>query len=210
VARLRREVEARIQSHVQRTLRNIPVVKAFAQEDRERERFEEFADEAIRVHKRGALAMGLFDLGGGFAPAFGTAAVLWFGALLVMDGQLTLGALLVFLAYLTTLQGQFRNLLAVYGTVQNTGASLERVMEVLEAEEEVEERPAAVELGRCWAASSCRASSSATRRSGRCCRTSPWWWSRGRRWRWWERRAPARARWWGWCRASSTPGRAAC
>jgi ATP-binding cassette, subfamily B, bacterial len=148
VARLRREVEARIQSHVQRTLRNIPVVKAFAQEDRERERFEEFADEAIRVHKRGALAMGLFDLGGGFAPAFGAAAVLWFGALLVMEGQLTLGALLVFLAYLTTLQGQLKNLLAVYGTVQNTGASFERVMEVLEAVEEVEERPAAVELGR--------------------------------------------------------------
>jgi ATP-binding cassette, subfamily B, bacterial len=148
IARLRREIEAQIQSHVQRTLRSIPVVKAFAQEDRERERFEEFADEAIRVHKRGAVAIGMFDLGGGFVPAFGTAAVLWYGALLVLDGQLTLGALLVFLAYLTTLQGEMKNLLGVYSTVQTAGASVDRVMEVLEAEEEVEERPGAAELGR--------------------------------------------------------------
>jgi ATP-binding cassette, subfamily B, bacterial len=148
IARLRREVEAQIQSHVQRTLRSIPVVKAFAQEDRERERFEEFADEAIRVHKKGAVAIGMFDLGGGFVPAFGTAAVLWYGALLVLDGQLTLGALLVFLAYLTTLQGEMKNLLGVYSTVQTAGASVDRVMEVLEAEEEVEERPGAAELGR--------------------------------------------------------------
>jgi ATP-binding cassette, subfamily B, bacterial len=146
VARLRREVEARIQSHVQRTLRNIPVVKAFSQEDRERERFEEFADEAIRVHKKGAVAKGVFDLGGGFVPAFGTAAVLWFGALLVMDGTLTVGGLLVFLAYLATLRSQLKNLLDVYSTVQATGASVERVMEVLDAADEVEERPEAVAL----------------------------------------------------------------
>jgi ATP-binding cassette, subfamily B, bacterial len=148
IARLRREIEAQIQTHVQRTLRNIPAVKAFAQEERERERFQAFADEAIRVHRRGEVASGMFDLGGGLVPAFGTAAVLWYGALLVLDGRLTLGVLLVFLAYLTALQAEMKNLLGVYRTVQDASASVDRVMEILEAEEEVEERPGAAALGR--------------------------------------------------------------
>jgi ATP-binding cassette, subfamily B, bacterial len=148
IARLTREVEAQLQSHVQRTLRSIPVVKAFAQEERESRRFEEYAEEAIRVHRRGALAAGVFELGGGLVPTLGTAAVLWYGALQVLDGRLTVGGLLLFLAYLATLQLQMQSLLEVYGTVQAAGASAARVVEVLEAGEEVEERADARELPR--------------------------------------------------------------
>jgi ATP-binding cassette, subfamily B, bacterial len=146
IARLRRQVEAQIRSHVQRTLHGIPVVKVYAQEQRERQRFEAFTEEALRVHRRGAVAAGVFDLGGGLVPAFGMAAVLWLGALRVLDGQLTIGGLLVFIAYLTALHGEMRSLLRVYGTVQEAAAGVERVTEVLEADESVREREGAVNL----------------------------------------------------------------
>jgi ATP-binding cassette, subfamily B, bacterial len=148
IARWRREVESRMASHVQRALRNIPAVKAFAAETRERERLEVFAQEALRVHKKGAVAAGLFDLGGGLLSAVGTAVVLWFGALMVLDGRLTVGGLLVFLAYLQALQSEMKGLLGVYSAVQNAGASMDRVMEVLETQEAVPEAPGAVALER--------------------------------------------------------------
>ena len=42
-ARARREIESRLQSHVQQTLTGIQVVQAFAQEDDEQRRFQELA-----------------------------------------------------------------------------------------------------------------------------------------------------------------------
>ena len=51
-AKARREIETRMQSHIQQTLSGIPVVQAFSQEEREQKRFTDFADDAIRVQQR--------------------------------------------------------------------------------------------------------------------------------------------------------------
>lgn len=48
-AKLKREIESRIQSHIQQTLTGIPVVQAFVQEEHEQERFRRFATEVIRA-----------------------------------------------------------------------------------------------------------------------------------------------------------------
>src|ERR1043166_9442899 len=54
-ARIKREIEIRIQAHIQQTLTGIPVVQAFGQEDRESSRLQSFADAAIRSQQRSAL-----------------------------------------------------------------------------------------------------------------------------------------------------------
>ena len=54
-ARLKREVESRLQSHIQQTLTGIPVVQAYGQEERESSRFTSFADAAIRTQQQSAL-----------------------------------------------------------------------------------------------------------------------------------------------------------
>jgi ATP-binding cassette, subfamily B, bacterial len=148
IAHQRRAIEAGMESHVQRILRNIPAVKAFAQGPRERQRLAAYADEALRVHRKGAVAAALFEFGGGFAGVVGTAAVMGFGAGMVLAGHLTIGGLLIFLSYLGTLHGEFRGLLGIYATVQNAGASVDRVMAVLDADEAVAERADAVPLPR--------------------------------------------------------------
>jgi ATP-binding cassette, subfamily B, bacterial len=147
-ARARREIEGRIQSHVQQTLSGIQVVQAFAQEERESERFRELTGAALRAQRRGALLAALGKLASGLAAALGTGAVLWVGARHVLEGRLTVGVILVFLAYLTMLQGQMQAFTGLYSTLQEVGAGVDRVLELLAVEPEVADRPGARPLGR--------------------------------------------------------------
>jgi ATP-binding cassette subfamily B protein/subfamily B ATP-binding cassette protein MsbA len=139
VARLRRDIESRIHAHVHQTLTGIPVVQAFNQEDRERQQFEQYADQAIRAQGRNVFINSLGSLTSGLFPTLGTAAVLWFGAMQVLQGPLTLGELLVFLAYLRAMQLNLGKLATTYGVLQETNANMDRIFEVLEVEPEVRE-----------------------------------------------------------------------
>jgi ATP-binding cassette subfamily B protein/subfamily B ATP-binding cassette protein MsbA len=146
VARARREIESRIQAHVQRALSGIQVVQAFTQEEREQQRLRELAETALRAQRRTTLLSSGCNLISGLMLSLGTAAILWVGARHVLDGRLSLGSLLVFLAYLTSLQGQLKAFTGIFTTLQETGASVERVLEMLDADLEVKDRPGAAAL----------------------------------------------------------------
>ena len=105
-AHARRDVESRLQAHVHQTLTSVPVVQAFAREDDEQQRFQELTSAAIRAHQRGAFVGSAYGLGSGLVTTIGTAAVMWYAAMRVLDGRLTVGTALVFLAYLASLQWQ--------------------------------------------------------------------------------------------------------
>jgi ATP-binding cassette, subfamily B, bacterial len=145
-ARVSREIAAQMQSHVQQTLTGIPVVQAFAQEERAQKRFLRFADARIRAEQRNTVVSSIYALASGLIITLGNAAILWMGAHQVLAGQLSLGRLLVFLSYLTSLHGQMRVLTEIYRTLQQTAASTDRVMEILEAEQDIKERANAIPL----------------------------------------------------------------
>jgi ATP-binding cassette subfamily B protein/subfamily B ATP-binding cassette protein MsbA len=145
-AHARRDVESRIQAHVHQTLTGVSVVQAFAREDDEQRRFQELASEAIRAHQRGALVGSVYGLGSGLLTTLGTAAVMWMAAIRVLDGRLTVGTTLVFLAYLASLQWQLSVFATMYTALQSAGASIDRVMEVFDGDGGVPERPDAQAL----------------------------------------------------------------
>jgi ATP-binding cassette subfamily B protein/subfamily B ATP-binding cassette protein MsbA len=147
-ARLKREVETRLQSHIQQTLTGIPVVQAFGQEDRERSRFTRFADTAIRTQQRSALLGSVNSLSSGLVTTLGSGVILWLGAQSVLAGTLTLGSILVFLAYLNALQTQMKVFAGLYPALQSLSASAQRVVEILDATPEIAEKPDAVELAK--------------------------------------------------------------
>jgi ATP-binding cassette subfamily B protein/subfamily B ATP-binding cassette protein MsbA len=145
-AQLKREVESRLQSHIQQTLTGIPVVQAFGQEERESSRFTRFADTAIRTQQRSALLGSVNSLSSGLVTTLGSGVILWLGAQSVLAGTLTLGSILIFLAYLNALQTQMKTFAGLYPALQGLSASVNRVIEMLDATPEIAERPGAVAL----------------------------------------------------------------
>jgi ATP-binding cassette, subfamily B, bacterial len=142
-ARMKREIESRIQSHVQQTLAGISVVQAFTQERRENERLQQYAGVAIAAQQRTALVGSINSLSSGLVMTVGAAVVLWLGARQVLDGVLSIGSILVFLVYLNSLQEQMKILANTYTTMQTVGASVDRVVEVLEGAPEIVDSPTA-------------------------------------------------------------------
>src|SRR6185436_9436444 len=72
-----------------------------------------------------------------------TAAVTWFGARQVLSGALTLGELLIFLAYLAQMFEPLNQLSQVGATLSTAGVSIRRVYEILDTPDEVTDRPGA-------------------------------------------------------------------
>ena len=87
-------------SVVQETLGALRVVKAFGQESREERRFSEQAEKGVRAEYQLSLFEGKFALLIGLTTALGTAATLLIGVAHIRAGTLTLGELLLIMAYL--------------------------------------------------------------------------------------------------------------
>ena len=145
-AKLKREIESRIQSHIQQTLTGIPVVQAFAQEEREYSRFEQFADAVIRAQQRSTLVGSVNSLSSGLITTLGTGVILWVGAHHVIAGTLSIGSILVFLVYLTSLQAQMKIFANIHTALQGFSASIDRVINVLHSAPEIAESPNAIDL----------------------------------------------------------------
>ena len=147
-ARWKREVESRIAAHLQQTLSGLPVVQAFAQEEREQARFRQFTEDAVRAQQRGAVLSSLNGLASGLVATLGAGAILWLGARQVRAGSLSLGSLLVFLAYLASLQAQVKSFATMHAAWRTVSASLERVRSLLDASPDLPEAPGAPALPR--------------------------------------------------------------
>ncbi|MDB6018593.1 MAG: transporter related [Pedosphaera sp.] len=140
-AKIKREIESRVHAHIQQTLTGIPVVQAFAQEEREALRFQKFADAAIRSQQRSALLGSVNSLSSGLITTLGSGLVLWVGARHVLGPQhLGIGSILVFLVYLNSLQAQMKVVAGLYTTAQGLSANMHRVAEILETPPEVADK----------------------------------------------------------------------
>jgi ATP-binding cassette subfamily B protein/subfamily B ATP-binding cassette protein MsbA len=142
-ARLKREIESRLQAHIHQTLTGIPVVQAFAQEQREQERFRQHADSAIAAQQRATFLGSISSLSTGLVTTLGTGVILAVGAHHVLNKQLEVGSLLVFVAYLAALQTQMKTFAGVYAALHAQSASVDRVIEVLDASSEIPDKPGA-------------------------------------------------------------------
>ena len=133
---------------VQEVLTSLRVVKAFGQEDREQERFLVRADAGMRARVRVTMIDGSFWLAIGLVTALGTAAVLYTGVRRVESGAITLGSLILVMAYLTKLYDPLFKMSVQVATLQSGLASAERAFTLLDEEHDVPERPDAIPLAR--------------------------------------------------------------
>ncbi len=121
---------------VDETLQAIREVKSFTNELREIGRYKNSMVEVIRIALKTAVFRGGFISFIIFA-LFGTiVAVIWYGASLVSEGQISVGDLLSFVLYTTFIGGSIAGLGDVYSRLQKTVGASERVLDILGEEEE--------------------------------------------------------------------------
>jgi ATP-binding cassette subfamily B protein/subfamily B ATP-binding cassette protein MsbA len=141
-----REAQSTVMAFVHQTLTALPVVQAFGSEKRNRRHYRRVSNDAVSRSQSSVLLNNSFALIYGMTITAGTALVLFVGGMRVISGVLSLGSLLVFVAYMQTLQGAIESLLKTYGNLKNAEANLDRVLEVLDADEEVRDAPGAIVL----------------------------------------------------------------
>jgi ATP-binding cassette subfamily B protein/subfamily B ATP-binding cassette protein MsbA len=124
--------ESEVLGLAERVLAALPIVKAFVREDDESRRFREQGDRTLRARLRLTTQELWFDFISGGVTAAGTALVLAVGGLHVLKGTLTVGQLLVVIAYLSAVYDPLHTLSTTFGHMQAAIASARRVLEVLD------------------------------------------------------------------------------
>jgi ATP-binding cassette subfamily B protein len=136
------DLSARLQENVT----GVQVVRAFAREPYEIERFDEtnrdYYDARVRVITSWAQVMPTTD----FLVTACTILILWFGGQMVFRGALTIGELVAFNAYVLMLATPAQQLTWLVNGAGEAAAGARRVLEVLDTEPEVASPVDAVQL----------------------------------------------------------------
>jgi ABC-type multidrug transport system fused ATPase/permease subunit len=144
-----RRVRARlgdINAKLQDNLSGIRVIQAFARENLEQERFAVESENYYRARVRGIRYWSTFFPAIRFLGSMGTVVVLGVGSIMVMRGQMSLGTLVAFLAYVTSFYEPINRLTEVDNVFQEAIAAGERIFELLDHSTDVKDAPDAVEL----------------------------------------------------------------
>ena len=143
--RLQRQREGRLAARLGEVLGSVRLIKAYGREQYEQERFEQESSlalaEGLKTERMAAAATRSVEL----LKALGLCATVMYGALSVIKGQLTPGALLVFVSYLNDMYKPLRNLAKTSTRLSRAIVSLQRIGEILDTEpEHWNESPTAV------------------------------------------------------------------
>jgi ATP-binding cassette, subfamily B, bacterial len=139
-------LEGELMAQAEQTLTALPMVQAFGREAREDERFRSIAGRTLRAYLRMTGAQLRFKAGVGAITTLGTATIFLLGGLHVLDGTLTVGALLVFITYLASLYSPMETIAYVSSGYAAAAAGARRAMEILDETDVIEDAPGAVPL----------------------------------------------------------------
>jgi ATP-binding cassette, subfamily B, bacterial len=142
------EAEGRMYEVVERTLSALPVVQAYGREASCDRAFARATDGALDAAVANTVVGLKFKVLTGLGTACGTALIVWIGAQSVLESRLTVGGILVFLAYLASLYGPLEALMYAPSTTQGAAGSARRVLELLDTRRDVEDRPGATPVAR--------------------------------------------------------------
>jgi ATP-binding cassette, subfamily B, bacterial len=135
------EQKSSVLSLAQWAIPGMRVIQAFTKEEQEHGRFMAQSQNSLKADLRFYLLENIYSGAISVVIAIGTATVIWIGARHVLAGTLTIGGLVVFTAYLTTLYGTIDSISQAYGSIQSSKVSLQRVIEIMAEESGLEEGP---------------------------------------------------------------------
>jgi ATP-binding cassette subfamily B protein len=131
---------------VEEAVEGIQVVKAYGQEDQEQRRLdgtaERIYEKSYGIAKQASIFSPLFET----IPSAGTAAVLWLGGIMVIDGALSAGEFVAFTLYLAVLVMPIRITGWFFANLPRAAAAATRVADLLATAPEIKEPSAAEPL----------------------------------------------------------------
>lgn len=135
-------------SIVHEAMSMLRVIVSFGRERHEFRRFRDQGRVAVRERVKLTVQQTAFSLGVSTATAAGTSIVLGFGAWKVLNGQLTVGDLLVLLSYIGSVYKPLEQISGTVGSLNDQLIQLKGSLDLLALEPEVKEAPDAMEIGR--------------------------------------------------------------
>ncbi len=141
-----RDKISQMTSWVEQNLRGARVVKGFAQESAEIQRFAEQNSDWLKTSEESVRIRAINDPLVVLIANLATIFIIWYGGRLVVQDVLTLGELIAFNAYMSQLTGPVRTLGRLIPILTEAAASGQRIFEILDTESEVKEAPDAVDL----------------------------------------------------------------
>ena len=138
---------ATLNAHLADTIPGVKVVKAFAQEDRERRRFDRRNDQLVDARMASVRMRSIFLPGIAFFTSVGSVVLWWFGGHRVLSATLTLGELQAFISYMMMFYVPVGTLCTLSDDLESAATSAERVFEILDTEPDIVDAPGAVDPG---------------------------------------------------------------
>jgi ATP-binding cassette subfamily B protein len=146
--RATREKVAAITAYLQETLSGIRVVRSFAQEPRHLKRFAELNEENRGANMRTVHLNAVYFPGVELMSGLVTAGILLYGGMQALNGDITIGVLVAFLAALNNFFDPIQQLSQLYTTYQAGMAALDKIFELLDEEPDLVDAPDAIDLPR--------------------------------------------------------------
>jgi ATP-binding cassette, subfamily B, bacterial len=143
-----RNMEGETLSIIHEALSMLRVIVAFGREPYEFQRFRAQGERAMGARVNLTLRQTLFSLAVNMTTALGTALVLGYGAYRVLEGQLTVGKLLVVMAYLASVYQPLQMISTTIGSIQEVLIRLQLSMTLLDTEPAIQDSPGAVPIAK--------------------------------------------------------------
>ena len=132
---------------MQQGLESIRAVNAFGRQDLEENKLKKVSQETVSQHLKQGRVKSILSPVVAITVSVCTAFVLWRGANLVLGGAMTVGALTVFLWYMSKFFSPVQDLAKMTSTVAQVTVALERIQSILDTNTIIPEKPNAKNPG---------------------------------------------------------------
>ncbi|MBA2360415.1 MAG: ABC transporter ATP-binding protein [Actinobacteria bacterium] len=122
------------------------VVQSFTREEARRRHFQEVNDHYREANHQTVVTNGLYFPFVDFLSAVATAVVLGYGGYLLAGGEISVGTLFAFILYVSNFFDPIQQLSQLYNTFLAAVAALDKIMDVMDEQAEVQDLPGAREL----------------------------------------------------------------
>lgn len=132
---------AGLTAKMQENLSGMRVINSFVREKKSYEEFLETQNKNVKANLHATRISATYQPFVFFMRIIGTALILWFGSLMVLSGEITIGTIVAFIEYQFLYFMPLIDLISVYDQYQSAMAAVERMFDLIDTNVEIEDPP---------------------------------------------------------------------